>query len=149
MRWLQIVLVVIAVAAIAFVPFEKIYDDGLWPLSVTVHSSAGRPIKGFSAEAVLNVENAQQMLGNLLPLEVSRAEKSIYAAVQEPRADEPLVVNVPTSETSHCSLVLTHRRFFQYRGLLVVVEYKGGELEGRAVEIPDLRYARQVAVEVP
>jgi hypothetical protein len=46
-------------------------------------------------------------------------------------------------------VVWTRRRFFQYRGLLVVVEYEDGKLEGRAVELPDLRQARSVTIEVP
>jgi hypothetical protein len=150
MRWLVIALVVMVVTALAFIPFETIIDDGLWPLSVTVRSTAGRPIKGISAEAFTSVEDARKLLADLPPLALTRWEKSIHSVVQEPKVDEPLKINIPTSETIHRSLLwTTHRRFFQYRGLLIVVEYEGGKLEGRAVEIPDLRQVRHVTVEVP
>src|SRR5258708_39465949 len=80
MRWLATVIVVIVLAAIGFIPFEKIYDDGLWPLSVTIRSTANRPITGASAEAFGGVENARQLLANPPPTAVTRVEHSRYAA---------------------------------------------------------------------
>ena len=78
-----------------------------------------------------------------------RADNPRRASVQEPWLGWPLEVKVPTSETTYRSLVGTWRRFYQFHGLLVVVEYDDGKLEGRAVELPDLRQARNVTVEIP
>src|SRR5262245_15043393 len=103
MRWLVVALLLMIFAALGFVPGQKIYDDGLWPLTVTVRSKAGQPIKGISAEAFLDVDSAREMLADPPPLALTRAENSVYAAVQEPKVDEPLKVTVPTSETRHCA----------------------------------------------
>jgi hypothetical protein len=127
----------------------RICDDGLWALSVSVQSGSGQPIKGISTQAFVDLECARQMLANPPPRAATCVDHSIYSVVQEPMVEGTLKVNIPTSETSHSSLLWTYRRFFQYRGLLVVVEYESGNLEGRAVEIPDLRQARHVTVDVP
>jgi hypothetical protein len=145
-----IVLLVVLLLASGLVPHSKIYDDGLWSLSVTVRSTSGQPIKGISAEALLDVQSAEKVLANPPPVWLTQAEHSIYSAVQQPKADEPLKVNVPTSQKLYDAFLWTYRgRFFQYRGLLVVVEYQSGKLEARAIEIPDLRHTRDVSVEVP
>ena len=149
MRWVAIAFLVTVIAGLGFVSTEKIYDDGLWPLSVTVQSASGKRINGISAEAFVNVERAREMEIDPPPLEATRVFHSRYSAVQEPKVEEPLKVNIPTSETIQSSLLWTYRKFFQYHGLLVVVEYEGGKLGGYAVDIPDLRQARNVTVEVP
>jgi hypothetical protein len=148
MRRIAIALLALTVAAIALTPFEKTYDDGVWPLALTIRSAAGRPISAVSAEPVLDVESARQLLENPLPPALTRVESPVRSVVQEPYLGRPLEVMVPTSETSFRSLLWTRRRFFQYHGLFVVVEYEGGTLEGRVAEIPDLRQSRAVSVEL-
>jgi hypothetical protein len=159
-RHVAIAIVLLVIGAAALFPYSKIYDDGLWPITVVIHSMENRPIKGYSAEAMDDVEKARERLSVLMPMEVARAQKSLYSAVQEPKEEQPLQVEVPTSEVIESGLLWTSRRFFQYRGLLVVVEYEDGTLEGRAVEIPDLKKSqrlpprlkaleRSVVVEVP
>jgi hypothetical protein len=147
MRRIATALLAIVVAVIVTCPFEKIYDDGLWPLTVTIRSATGRPINAVSAEAFTSVADARQRLDNPPPPAATRDEQSSYSAVQEPYLGRPLEVKVPTSQTSFRSLLWTHRRFFQYRGLFVVVEYEGGKREGHVVGIPDLRQSREVSIE--
>src|SRR5262245_2105365 len=132
MRWIAIVLLVALVVGVGLIPGEKIYDDGLWDLSVTVRSVSGQPIKGMSAQAFVDIAGAQGAVADPPPLAATRNASSLvasYCAVQEPKADEPLKVKIPTSETSRCALLWTYRRFFQYRGLLIVAEYEGGKRE--------------------
>jgi hypothetical protein len=149
MRWVAVALVATIIAVIALLPTEKTYDDGLWPLTVIVCSTSGRPIKAVSAEACLSLEVACEQLADPPPPALTQASKSIYSAVQEPYRGAPIIVNVPNSETTASSLLWTWHRFFHYRGLLVVVELTGGKLEARAIDIPDLRHERRVAVELP
>jgi hypothetical protein len=142
-------LVTVVIAIIAFVPIWKIIDDGLWPVTVTVHPTSDQPIKAVSAKAFSSVEEARETMADLpLPC-VTRADYPRTASVQEPWPGQPLEVKIPTSEKTYRSLVWTWQRFYQFRGLLVVVEYEDGKLEGRAVELPDLRQARSVTIEVP
>jgi hypothetical protein len=142
-------LVAVALAAIAFGVGEKTVDDGLWPVTVTVRSASNQPIEAVSAEAFPGVAIVRARMDDLPPPAVTRADHSLYASVQEPWLGRPLEVKIPTSETTYRSLRWTHRRFYQFRSLRVVVEYEGGKLEGRAVELPDLRLARSVSIGVP
>jgi hypothetical protein len=149
MRICATALVLLIFAGVALIPYQKFYDDGLFPVSVTVRSAAGRPIRGFSAEAVLSRAAAEAELNRLVPPAATRVDNSIYAAVQEPFLGQPLKINVPASYKTRRSLVWDYRRYFQYRGVLVVVEWEGGKLEGRALELPDIRVSREVSVEFP
>jgi hypothetical protein len=149
MRRFTIVPVVLITAAVVLVLYQKMIDDGLWPVSVTVRSAAGRPIKAVSAEAMFSRPTAEMELSRLIPPAAARIDNSIYGRVQEPFLGKPLKINVPTSETIHRSLVSNYKRFFQYRGLLVVAEFEDGKLEGRALELPDLRRGRELSVEFP
>ena len=146
-RCLTIALVCLITAGIALTPYQKTHDDGLWPVSVTVRAS--RPIKGFSAEAVLSRGTGEVEPNRLIPPAAACIDNSIYGGVQEPFTGQPLKINVPTSYTIRGSLAWNYKRYFQYRGLLVVVEFEDGKLEGRAVELPDLRESREVSVEFP
>src|SRR5262245_8996229 len=102
MRWLLIAILVVAAVAM-LLPVQKIYDDGLWPLTVHISSTAERPIKAVSAEAFVGVESAHDLLRflkTLPPPIYTREENSLYSAVQIPYLGQPLEVRVPTSNTT-------------------------------------------------
>ena len=149
MRCITIALVFLIIAGVAFTPYQKTHDDGLWPVSVTVCSASGRPIKAFSAEALMSRAAGEAQLNRLVPPAATRIDNCIYAGVQEPFLGQPLEINVPFGYTIRGSLAWNYKRYFQYRGLLIVVEWEGGKLEGRALELPDLRVGREVNVEFP
>jgi hypothetical protein len=131
-------------AAVAFVPFQKIYDDGMWPLSVVVRSARGTPISAASAQAFGDAESAGNVLEDLAP-----PETWLYSATREPFDGKALVVHIPTSECIQTSLLWSYRRFYQYSKLVVIVQYADGKREGQLVEIPDLRRSREVIVQFP
>jgi hypothetical protein len=111
---------------------------------VTIRSASGSPVREVSAEAMDNPDTVRYVLEYLIPPEGSR-----YSASQAPFVGDPLVVSVPTSYTTHGALLWYCARFYQYRKLVVIVEYQDGKREGRVVDIPDLHKSRMVAVEVP
>jgi hypothetical protein len=146
-RWAIAVLVTVT-AFIAFCPFEKTSDGAFLPLTVTIRSEAGLPIKSASVQALVDVQSATRSLDRLPPPAVTLIENSMYSVAEEPFLGPALTVKVPSSETTYRSLCWTHRTHFQYRGLLVVVEYERGLL-GHVTEIPNLRETRVLTVEVP
>jgi hypothetical protein len=145
MRKVAVALVAVLVfAAVGLVPFQKIYDDGMWPLSVVVRSARGAPISAASAQAFGDAESAGYVLENLIP-----PESWLYSATREPFDGEAVVVHIPTSECIQTSLLWSYRRFYQYNKLVVIVRYTDGKREGQLVEIPDLRRSREVIVQFP
>jgi hypothetical protein len=149
MRWLAFALLLLIFAVIACFPFSKTIGDGFIPYAVTIHSAAERPIKSLRAIVEQNAGMANQHL-SVLPLpDLFAMANELQDAVQEPYTGEPMKVRVPFSETSYESLVSTRYVRGQFRGLLVIVEYANEKLEGRAVELPDVRASRSVLVEVP
>lgn len=135
---------VVLVTAVCLVPVQTIWDDGLWPLSVTVSSVTGSPIASVSAEAFSSEAVARSTLEHLTP-----PETRTYSAVADPFIGEPLPVLVPTSYQTRSALVWSQSRYNQMRLLVVIVEYQDGRREGRLVEIPDLRQSRSVSVVFP
>ena len=145
---MQRVLIILGVVAVLVVlgltPFQTIYDDGLWPLSVSIQSASGSPIVAATCEVFDSADSARYTFENTLP-----AEPGIYATVVEPFRGEPIVVHVPTAERIQGALFWNWKRFFQYRTLVVVVRYSDDRRKAVLVEIPDLRKTRSVAVTVP
>jgi hypothetical protein len=139
-----IAVVLSVIAARALLPLEKFYDDGLWPLSVTVRSASGKPIAAASGQAFGDAREAERVFQDLIP-----PETDLYSATQDPFRGQPLAVPVPTSYCVHSSLLWSHRRYFQFKKLVVIVQYEGGEREGRLVDIPDLRERRERVVDFP
>lgn len=134
----------VLLAGVCLAPVQTVWDDGLWPLSVTVLSTSGSPIASVSAEAFSSEEWARSSLEHLAP-----PETRIHSAVADPFADQPLAVPVPTSYKSRSALLWSRSRYNQMRLLVVIVRYRDGRREGRLVEIPDLRESRSLRVEVP
>ena len=145
---MQRVLIILGVVAVlvvlGFTPFQTIYDDGLLPLSVSIQSESGSPIEAATCEVFSRADDARYTLENAIP-----AQPGIYTTVVEPFRGEPVVVQVPTAETTRGSLFWKWKRFFQYSTLVVVVRYSDGRRKAVLVEIPDLRKTRTVAVTVP
>jgi hypothetical protein len=139
-----VLLLLLLVAAVGLWPVGTRWDDGLWPLSVTVVSESGAEITSVSCQAFSGPKGAESILEDLAP-----PDGSLYSAVQEPFRGEALVVRVPTSERTRSALLWSSRRYGQFRQLVVIVQYRGGRREGRMVEIPDLRENRAVTVMFP
>lgn len=131
-------------AGVCLTPAQTIWDDGLWPLSVTVVSASGAPITSASGQAFSSEEWARSNLEHL-----ASPETRTHSAVADPFTGGPLAVPVPTSYMSRSALVWSRSRYNQMRQLVVIVQYRDGRREGRLVEIPDLRESRTVRVEVP
>src|SRR5262245_49822321 len=91
---IKIALILIAVAIVGFFPLTTTYDDGLWPVSVTIRSESGRKIVAASAEAMSPGKSADYILKHLAPPEVM-----ICAAQQDPYGGDPLKVPVVANET--------------------------------------------------
>jgi hypothetical protein len=144
MRRIVFALTLIVVTAVLFFPFYKVVDDGLWPVSVTIRSTSGLAIQSVSGEAFGDAGSAEYALQNL-----SAPETFIDSATQDPYLGEKLAVPVPTSERTNRSLVWNYRSFYQFKTLVVIVQYANGRREGRMVEIPDLRQKRDIVVEFP
>jgi hypothetical protein len=144
MRGLVFTLALVIVTAVLFVPFYEIVDDGARPVSVTIRSASGLAIQSVSGEAFGSAESAEPTLQNLSP-----PETFIHSSTQDPYLGEKLAVPVPTSEHSKHSLVWNYRSFYQFKTLVVIVQYANGRREGRMIEIPDLRQKRDIVVEFP
>jgi hypothetical protein len=143
-RWPVLLALVVVLGGLGLVPFQKIYDDGIWPLQVTLRSAAGASIKAASGEAFGDRNDASYVLQNRIP-----PESLLYAAIQNPFRGEKLTVPVPTSYSIHRSLLCDYRSFYQYNKLVVLVRYEAGNEEGRLIEIPDLRLTGEITVNVP
>jgi hypothetical protein len=143
-RILNFLAVVAVLAVVGLTPFQTIYDDGIWPLSVSIQSASGSPLVAATCEVFDSGDSARYSFENALP-----AEPGIYATVAELFRGEPIVVHVPTAETTRGSLFWKWKRFFQYNALVVVVRYSDGRRKAVLVEIPDLRQTRTIAVTVP
>jgi hypothetical protein len=139
-----VALLIVLAVCIGFIPSWTIWDDGLWPVTVTIRSTSGSAIRTASAESLDDPEFVKFYLENLIPPEDRR-----HSASESPYIGQPLAVNVPTSATTHGALLWSYTRFNQYRKLVVIVEYQDGRKEGRLVDIPDLHKFRTVTVEVP
>jgi hypothetical protein len=145
MRRVLVLLAVMAgLAAIGFLPIWKMYDDGLWPLSVSIRSASGSPIAAATCEVFGSPEAARSTLVDAIP-----AEAGIYTALEDPFRGGPVEVRVPTAETTRGSLLWRWKSFYQYKTLVVVVTYPDGHKEAVAAAIPDLRQTRAVTVTVP
>jgi hypothetical protein len=145
MRRILVLLAVIAVlTAVGFMPVEKIYDDGLWPVSVSIRSASGSPIAAATCEVFGSPEAARYTLDNAIP-----AEAGMYAAKADPLRGDTVEVRVPTSETTRSSLLWRWKSYYQYNTLVVVVRYPDGRREAVSAAIPHLRQTREVVVTVP
>ena len=139
-----IALLIVLAVCVGFIPSWTIWDDGLWPITVTLRSANGSAIRAVSAEAEDNPDFIRYYLEQpILPAFTH------HSASQIPYVGKPLTVNVPTSLTTHGALLWRYTRFYQFHKLVVIVEYQDGKREGRVVDIPDLHKSRVVAVEVP
>jgi|GEM_PF-4881102 len=141
---LAIVVAIVLAAGVCLTPVQTIWDDGLWPLSVTVTSASSAPIASVSGQAFSSEESARYSLEHLAP-----PDTRVHSAVADPYTGEPLAVPVPTSLRTHSALTWSSSRYNQMRQLLVIVQYQDGRRAGRLVEIPDLRESRSVLVEFP
>jgi hypothetical protein len=139
----MIMLLILAALGAGFFPFEKIYDDGIWLLEVTVRSAAGRPIKAVSGQAFGDPNEANYVLQNRIP------PGKLYSATQQPFRGEKLAVPVPTSWNIRRSLLWEYHSFHQYNKLVVLVRYEAGKEEGCLIDIPDLRLTREITIDVP
>ena len=137
-------LLVVFAALVCLTPVHTAWDDGLWPLSITVVSAPGSQIQSVSGEAFSSPEVAQQSVEHLAP-----PETFTYAAVADPFRGETLTLSVPTSVRTRSALVWSDSRYNQMRWLVVLAQYVDGRREGRLIEIPDLRQARSLRIEFP
>lgn len=147
LKGLAIIVIALLVVAFLLAPLtleETFWDDGLWPLSVTVVSVSGTTINTVSGESFSSGDLARQTLKYLTPPHTPR-----HSAVADLVAREQLVVPIPTSYKTHKSLWSSSSRYNQMRLLVVIVQYHDGRREGRLVEIPDLRESRSLRVEFP
>jgi hypothetical protein len=141
-RTLGIVAAFFLVAALVYEFGLVAICDGFYDLSVTVKSLSSSPIRSVSCEGFRTTKDAQLSLAYLLP-----PETHTYSASADPFTGEPLIVLLPLS-FKESPLGRTWGDF-QFRGLLVIVEYQDGRRVGNAVEIPHRRESRSVTVEVP
>src|SRR5262249_19172584 len=101
MRRVPILLgVIAALTAVGLLPVNKVYDDGLWPLSVSIRSASGAPIAAATCEVFGSAEDARYTLENAIP-----PETWTHAAVADPFHGEAIEVRVPTAETTQGSLL--------------------------------------------
>ncbi len=139
------VILLLAVAApVCLTPGQTVWDDGLWPLAVTVASASDRPIASVSCEAFPSEERARSSLDHLAP-----PETRLFSAVADPFRGEAVEVPIPTSYKTRAALLWSSSRYNQMRLLVVLVQYRDGQREGRLVELPDLRQVRSMRVEFP
>ena len=136
--------VVLIGAGVCLTPARTTWDDGLWPLSVTVVSASGAPIASASAEAFSSEEWARSSLAHLAP-----PETRIHSVVVHPFVGEPVAVPIPTRYRTRSALLWSSWRYNQMRLLVVIVQYRDGRRDGRLVEIPNLRESRSLRVEFP
>ncbi|MCE9533399.1 MAG: hypothetical protein K8T89_20085 [Planctomycetes bacterium] len=141
---LIIATVFLAGLVICLIPIQTVWDDGLWPLSVTVVSASNSPITSVSCEAFLSEESARYCLEHLAP-----PDSRIHASVADPFRGEPLAMPVPTSLKTRSSLLWSSGRYNQKGWLVVIAQYQDGRQEGRLATIPDLRENRSLRVEFP
>lgn len=134
--------VIAAALAVGLFPAGKTYD-GLWPLSVTIHSASGAQIAAATGEAFSSEESARRTVEDAIP-----AEPAKYGAVADPFRGDAIEVPVPTARTSLRALLWGRTSFYQH-GTLVVVRYAGGRRKAVSAAIPDLRETREVAITVP
>ncbi len=145
-----LILLAVAIAAlfvVSLLPVWTMYkkvDDGLWPLSVSIRSASGSPITAATCQVFGSPEAAQYTLENDLP-----AEPGIYAAITDPFRGDAIEVRVPTSETTREWVRWKWKNFYQYKTLVVVVEYPDGHWKAVSATVPDLRQRRAVTVTVP
>jgi hypothetical protein len=128
----------------SFVPFSTEIGDGAVPLSVTVRSARETPLGAVSVEAFGNPAEAEEVLADLIP-----PETALFSARSEPFDGNALVVQVPTSYHLNRALLWTYGRSYQYRKLVVIVQYADGKREGQLVDIPDIARSRELIVEFP
>ena len=116
--------------------------DGSYDLTVEVVSTSSSPIAAVSCEGFGKVEQAQELLEYLPP-----PETKTYSASADPFTGAPLVVLIPLSFRMSPS----GRTWgdTQFRGLLVIVQYRDGKRVGKALEIPHRRESRSITVEFP
>lgn len=77
---------------VCLTPMQTIWDDGLWPLYVTIDSTSGTPIASVSCEAFSSEQSAQHSLEHLAP-----PETRTHSVVVNPLRGEPVDVPIPTS----------------------------------------------------
>ncbi len=143
MRKALILGIVVVVATILLIEFGSVkICDGSYDLSVKVKSNSSAPIAAVSCEAFGRLEQAESLLEYLPPPETRH-----WAASAEPFTGAPLIVSIPTS-WRESGLGRTWGDF-QFRGLLVIVQYRDGKRMGQAIEIPHRRDSRSVTVEFP
>lgn len=143
-RILALLALGVVLTLVAFSPHTKMYDDGLWPVSISIHSSSGRPITAVSCEVCDGPDWVQMRLDHPF-----LAEPSIYATVVDPFCGEPVVVRVPTAETTWYAFFWQWKRFYQYRTAVVVVRYADWHHEVVPAPLPDLRQGRELTAVAP
>jgi hypothetical protein len=143
-RRLVIGAILFLAAAACLAPVRTVWDDGLWPLSVTVTSASGSPIASASCQVDSGDATARSILENLAPPEGQRT-----SAVADPFVGKPLDVPVPTSCKTSSALLWSSSHYHQMPSLVVIIRYRDGRQEGRLVDIPDLRQTRSLRVEFP
>src|SRR5262245_27894777 len=107
-----------------FGPGYKIYDDGLWPVSVTIRSAACKPIRTAYGESFSSAEWAEFTQKHPIP-----PENNIYSARQDPFRGNKLAVPVPTSCQIRQRPLWQEQRYYQYTLLVVIVQYEDGKYE--------------------
>src|SRR5262249_1604766 len=126
-------------------PRQGVTLDVRIALTVTVRPLGDRPIRSVSAEAFDSREDADNVRETTCP-----PTTKLFSATQHPCAGPPPVLDVqPSSRSRWYGPVERPDVWFQYRWLVVIVEYEDGERVAKLVAIPDLRKRRQVAVEFP
>src|SRR5262249_10076929 len=145
MRRVPILLgVIAALTAVGLLPVNKVYDDGLWPLSVSIRSASGAPIAAATCEVFGSAEDARSTLENAIP-----PETRTHAARADPFLGEANEHRACAAEATQGLLLYRWKSFYQYKTLVVVVTYLDGRREAASATIPDLRQTRTVVVTLP
>lgn len=137
---IAIALIVITLLAIEF--GYKAICDGSYDLTVKVVSTSSSPIAAVSCEGFGKVEQAQELLEYLPP-----PETKTYSASADPFTGAPLIVLIPLSFRMSPSGRTWDDT--QFRGLLVIVQYRDGKRVGQAIQIPHRRESRSITVKFP
>ncbi len=135
-------MILLAVLVLAFDFGSMKICDGCYDLSVTVKSTSSAPLAAVSCEAFGRLEQAESGLEYLPPPETKH-----WSASSKPFTGAPLIVSIPLS-FRESGLGRTWGDS-QFRGLLVIVQYRDGKRMGQAIEIPHRRDSRSVTVEFP
>ena len=141
MRYVASIIGMLLGLIVGFLCFNRTEWIGGFTLSVSITSAGNRPITKVTCSVFLNSEAArgasdQEGLPSYYPSDTTTAD---------PIRGGVLAVDVK----SFGSDGLMANSYYQFRALLVTVEYKDGTQFTKVVDVPDGRYTTSISVSVP